>query len=171
MAKFLMCRVDLTYKKFFITTILVDILLNSILIGLAVWVLLKKFHWHFVMFSVISLFYTLYAANTLIRFLRKPDLRTGPNKLFAIVRLLLVLGSLYGVTYLITLYDIMKFYEGASRSVVIGYCVSVLIGSVIYGILNLYWSYMLIAKITVSAPPLVQNLANEYYVDYDHYQD
>jgi len=171
MAKFFICKVDLTYKKFFISTILVDIFLNSVLIGMAIWVLLQKFHWHFILFAVISLFYTLYAASTLIRFLRKPDLRTGANKLFATVRLLLVLASLYGITYMVTLYNIMTFYEGAYKSSITAYCISVLVASIIYAILNLYWSYMLIAKITVSPPPLVQNLTHEYYIDYDHYQD
>jgi hypothetical protein len=171
MAKFFICKVDLTYKKFFISTILVDLFLNTALIALAIWVLLKKFHWHFILFSAISLVYSLFAASTLIKFIRKPDLRTGANKLFATVRLLLVLGSLYGITYLSTLYNIMMFYEGAYKSSITAYCVSVLVGAVIYSILNLYWSYMLIAKITVSLPPMSQNLTNEYYQDYDHYQD
>ena len=171
MSFFFICKLDVSYRTFFAFIICLDIIVNSALVTLSVFYLIKQFDTLLLVFTGFTVIYVFYVLRVLCLYLGDRNTASRTNKCFAWIRLLISLVSLYGIKYAIMIFQEAMFYQGAKRIVVISYSVGTLFGLFFYWLFNLYWTFILLIKITSRNVVMSEKNQNDYYQDDSRIQD
>lgn len=171
MVKFLITKLEMTRTKFFLSTIVADTLLNLVLGGLTIFLLLRSFTWPGVLYVLLTVVYTIFSIHVLAKFLERKDLNSNYNRFFSVVRLGATGASLVGVRDLVTFFELVKYYEGKNDTIIYVFSVGYSILLAVYWVVNIYWSLMLVFRVTTQRETLDENVANDYYRDNDAFQD
>ena len=106
-----------TYSGYFKAVAFTDILLNLGLIAAGVYSILFEFHFYTIVYSLATLVYIFFVISNLKQYYKKKQCNTKMHKCYALLRFLLLLGSLAGIgVYYHKTFVLVTNYIGEKRT-------------------------------------------------------